>query len=387
MAVETVGSTEVPPLRTATFRVAPPVAREFWTRSGVVVALAAAVSVAHFATSKHHAGLHAAYEYAYYLPVLMGAYWGGALGGLTAALVCAAFYFPHIQATWADNAPYAASQYGELVAFHMIGGIVGVLVTRLRRSSDQAQEAAAALATKNRELVESHQHLLRAERLTALGTLAAGLAHEVRTPVAAIKGALEILASRARPGTPEAEFTDVATKELSRLGTLLEDFLAYARPRPPARVAMRLAEVAQQVHVLLSSEANRRGVRVDIQTATEGHLTGDPAQLTQVLLNVVLNAIQASPAGEDVVVQVTDRGGDVELEVIDRGVGLSPDDAAKVFEPFFTTKAKGTGLGLPIAQRIIVAHGGTIALTPSTPTGTRVVIRLPQVPTTAVEGL
>jgi signal transduction histidine kinase len=348
--------------------------------------LAGAVSAAHFATNKHHAGLHAAYEYAYYLPVLMGAYWGGTVGGLTAALLCAALYFPHIQTTWADNAPYAASQYGELVAFHMVGGIVGVLVTRLRRSSTDAQHAASALAAKNRELVESQQHLLRAERLSALGTLAAGLAHEVRTPIAAMKGALEILASRARPGTPEAEFTGVATKELSRLGSLLEDFLAYARPRPPARIAMQLAEVARQVQSLLTSEARRRDVRVEITADTEGHFTGDPAQLTQVLVNIVLNAIQASPAGEVVIVHLHETRGEVALEVVDKGAGLSQANAARIFEPFFTTKAKGTGLGLPIAQRIIAAHGGTIELVNETPTGTRALIRLPRVPTTMREG-
>ncbi len=352
----------------------------------MVVALAAAVSIAHFATGKHHAGLHAAYEYAYYLPVLLAAYWYGAPGGLLTALLCAALYLPHIQATWADNAPYAASQYGELVAYHMIGGIVGLLVTRLRRSNHKAQAAADALAAKNRELVESHQHLLRAERLSALGTLAAGLAHEVRTPIAAMKGALEILASRARPGSPEAEFTDVATKELGRLGTLLEDFLAYARPRPPANASVCLADLARQVQTLLTAEAHARDVRVEVDARAPGHLMGDPAQLTQVLLNIVLNAIQASAPGQDVVVRLRESVHDILLEVLDHGVGLSPEAAGRVFEPFFTTKPKGTGLGLPIAQRIIAAHGGTLELSGRASSGTLALIRLPRVPLAVREG-
>ena len=356
-----------------------------WWPAGVVALLIAAISGAHFATSTHHHGLHALYEYAYYLPILIAAYWFGAPGGLVSAFFCALLYVPHIRVTWADNPAYAASQYGELLAFHLIGGIVGWLVGRLRRSTDLAHQAAHDIAVKNQELVESHQHLTRAERLSSLGTLAAGLAHEVRTPIAAIKGALDILASRAQPGTPEAEFTSVATKELSRLGTLLEEFLTYARPRPPARTTVRVGEVAQQVEALLGPEAHAREVRIVLDVAPVPEITADPGQLTQVLLNLVLNAIQASPRGGAVEMRVAQQGGDLEIEVTDQGPGLPDEDATRVFEPFFTTKAKGTGLGLPIAQRIVSAHDGTIELLPATPGGTRAVVRLPLAPPSGPE--
>ena len=361
--------------------------RSLWPRVGTIVALAASVSLAHVATSAHHAALHAVYEYAYYLPILMAANWFGAPGGLLTAFLCAALYLPHIRVTWADNAPYAASQYGELLAFHLIGGIVGLLVGRLQHSTAQAQAAAHALSTKNRELMESHQHLTRAERLSSLGTLAAGLAHEVRTPIAAIKGALEILSSRARPGTPEAEFTGVATKELARLGTLLEEFLAYARPRPPARVPLRLSDVVAQVHALLSAETRALDVRIERRSDAAGALTADPSQLTQVVLNVVLNAVQASPRGGTVEILLGEDDGTVVLEVRDAGPGLPLEQAARVFEPFFTTKAKGTGLGLPIAHRIVTAHEGTIELLPRQPQGTRAIVRLPRSPRMSEEPL
>jgi signal transduction histidine kinase len=356
-----------------------------WGRAAVVCGLIALISLAHVATSAHHAALHALYEYLYYVPILMAAYWFGLPGGLIAAFLCAALYFPHIRITWADNPPYAASQYGELVAFHMVGGIVGLLVGRLRRSTREAQAAADSIAAKNRELTESYQLLTRAERLSALGTLAAGLAHEVRTPVAAIKGALDILSSRAEPDTPEAEFTGVAARELTRLGNLLEEFLAYARPQPPARVPVRLADLARQVQALLAAEAHGRDVKVAVHAESPGELTADPGQLTQVLLNLALNAIQASPRGGtvDVVVKDTDYG--AEVAVIDQGGHLSPEVAARVFEPFFTTKPKGTGLGLAIAHRIVTAHDGTIGLAAHTPTGTRATVRLPRQPFTTTE--
>lgn len=356
-----------------------------WWQAGLVAFLIALISGAHFATSIHHHGLHAIYEYAYYLPILAAAYWFGAPGGLLAAFFCAVLYVPHIRVTWADNPAYAASQYGELLAFHLIGGIVGWLIGRLRRSTEEAHHAAQDIARKNQELVESHQHLTRAERLSSLGTLAAGLAHEVRTPIAAIKGALDILASRAKAGTPEAEFTDVATKELSRLGALLEEFLAYARPRPPARTVVRIGELVQQVEALLRPEAHAREVRLVLSLAAVPEITADPAQLTQVLLNLVLNGLQASPRGGTVEVRIGQDRRDLVIEVVDQGPGMSADDATRVFEPFFTTKAKGTGLGLPIAQRIVSAHDGIIDLLPATPSGMRAVVRLPLTSSPVVE--
>jgi signal transduction histidine kinase len=227
------------------------------------------------------------------------------------------------------------------------------------------------------QLATAQEKLVRAERLSALGTLAAGLAHELRTPIAGVKGALDILASRARPGTPEAEFTGVASRELIRLGALLEEFLAYARPRAPARIPVRLAELLTQVEAVLSSEARVRDVRVEVRADTPGDITGDPAQLTQVLLNVIANAIQASPEASAVQVTVRQVGEQFEVEVIDRGPGVPPDAVGRVFEPFFTTKARGTGLGLAIAQRIVLAHGGTIDLVNGNP-GTCALIRLPR---------
>lgn len=344
----------------------------------LVAAAAVLVSGAHATTSTHHAGLHALYEYLYYAPILMAAYWFGLWGGLAAAFACALLYVPHIRITWADNAPYAASQYGEVVAFHMIGGIVGFLVGRLRRSTDVARHTADDLAEKNRELLESYQQLTRAERLSSLGTLAAGLAHEVRTPITAIRGALEILATRAKPATPEAEFTGVATRELSRLHDLLEEFLAYARPSPPMRVPTKIRSLVGQVEALLSAESHKQSVTLLTHFADDGDVIADPAQITQVLVNLLMNAVQASPPGGTVTVAVDQREHVVELTVRDEGPGLPPEVASRVFEPFFTTKAKGTGLGLAVSQRIVAAHHGTITLEPGTPMGTIARVRLPR---------
>lgn len=337
----------------------------------------AIVSLLHMGTHAHHAELHALYEYLYYAPILTAAYWFGAPGGLLAALVATVAYVPHIRTMWADNAVYTASQYGQVVVFHVVGGIVGGLIGHQRRLTDEARQAATTLERTNEELRSSYQQLSRAERLSALGELAAGLAHEIRNPVAAIKGAIDILAARASVNTPEAEFTAVAGRELSRLDGLVDEFLAYARPQAPVLRDTPVDSLIAHIVALLQTEAHRRRITLAVNSPPEGHVLADPSQLTQVLLNVVLNAMQASPEGATVHLDSRRERGAVRLTVEDEGVGISPEAAAQAFEPFFTTKPRGSGLGLAIAQRIVTAHGGTITIGARPTVGTTVTVVLP----------
>jgi signal transduction histidine kinase len=337
----------------------------------------AAISLLHGSTDPRHASAHAAYEYLYYLPVLLGAYQFGLAGGLLAAAAAALAYVPHIQATWAENAPYAASLYGQVVAFHLVGGLVGFLFSRQRRMTERYRHAAEALEIKNRELEHSQQQLRQAERLSTLGEIAAGLAHELRAPITAIGGALDILASRAAPQSADAEFSALARRELKRLSALLEDFLAYARPRPPHREPTDLAQTISQAAALLQSEAARRSVTLRVQSEGPATARVDSSQMTQVLLNLGLNAIQATREGGTVAISSTQNDGEVVMAVEDEGPGL-PADASRIFEPFFTTKPKGSGLGLAVVHRIVTAHGGTVTLTSRQPTGARAEVRLPR---------
>jgi signal transduction histidine kinase len=338
----------------------------------------AAVSLLHMLTDPSRVLLHELYEYLYYAPVVASAYWYGAPGGLLAALAASLAYIPHIQTTWADNFPYAASQYAQVLAFHLLGGLVGALMTSQKRLTARYRDAATALEARHRELQESQEHLRRAERLSALGEIAAGLAHELRNPLAGLRGALDIVSSRLQAGTPEAEFAQVARTELERLSRLLDDFLAYARPRPPRLEPAGLQPVVDRVLALLGTEAERRRVRLVADgLAEDSRVAIDAEQIAQVLFNVVLNAIQASPEGGRVTISRSAATSHVTLCVDDEGPGIAPEHVPRIFEPFFTTKHRGTGLGLAVSQRIVAAHGGTIELERRVPTGTSVRIRLP----------
>jgi signal transduction histidine kinase len=337
-----------------------------------------AVSALHYITPPSHFVLHAIYQRSYYAPVILAAYWYGIRGGLLAAGISAIAYAPHIHSAWSHNSPYTASQYAELVVFLLLGLSVGTIASHERRLTKRYRGAAESLENANRELRESSEQLRRAERLSALGEISAGLAHEIRNPLAGLKGALEIVASRAVAGTPEAEFSAVATRELHRLEGLVQEFLAYARPRPPRIRPTDVPAVLDRVTTLLRPEAERSGVALAVEGSNApAELKIDPEQIEQVLVNVVLNAVQASPRGATVTIQHGPADGRYRLAVSDQGPGIPSDARARIFEPFFTTKERGTGLGLAISQRIVAAHHGEIHISSSKETGTVVEIVLP----------
>ena len=363
----------------------------WWERSdtrsprwwGLLVALAV-VSILHYTTSPERAGLHVLYQRLYYGPIIVGAYWFGVWGGVATAVAAAVAYAPHIHHAWANNAPYTFSQYSELVIFVCAGGLVGFLADVQRRLTRQYQDVAASLEAKNRELKDSHAQLTRADRLAALGQIAAGLAHEIRNPLAGIKGALDIVVTKVVHGTPEAEFTAIAATEVERLNELVQEFLTYARPHAPELRSARLHDVVEHVVLLLRPEAERAGVTLVYEAREPLHDTPmDPEQIRQVLFNVVLNGIQASPPSAEVRIESFPSDGHAVVQVTDRGPGIPPDHLAHVFDPFFTTKPHGTGLGLAISQRIIEAHQGEIDIRNSDGVGAVVRISIPLLPGTS----
>lgn len=330
-------------------------------KTAALLASIGVISFLHYVTGPPESLWHAVYQHLYHVPVIFGAYWFGLRGGLGLATVAALAYVPHIGGFHDQDSRFALSQYTELLLLYIVGATVGVLASAQRRLTNRYRETAESLRHANRELTESHEEVRRADRLTALGQIAASLAHELRNPIAAITGAIEIVSARVAPGTPEAEFAGLADTEIRRLDALLNDFLAYARPRDPQFVATGLGDVVQHVLTLLRPIAERSAVAFTTHVEPgERRVRVDREQIEQVLFNIILNAIQASPRGGTVSVRETERDGVCELAVSDEGPGIQPEVSARIFEPFFTTKKQGSGLGLPTANRIVEAHGGRI---------------------------
>ena len=264
------------------------------TRIGGLVLVIVALSLLHSTTNESEVIWHGLLLRLYYIPILIGAYWYGAFGGLLIALASSMAYVPHLRE---QASAFEAGRYAEIVVFHVIALTVGLLATAQRSVTARYQRAAESLERTNLELHESAEQLQRADRLKTLGEVAAGLAHEIRHPLASIRGALEIIDERSRPDSPEAEFSRLAMGEVQRLDNLVWEFLRYARPHEPELRPASLHHVVERAVALLRVEGGRTGVMLDVErTVPILDVLIDAPQIEQVLLNVILNAIQAEPA-------------------------------------------------------------------------------------------
>jgi two-component system sensor histidine kinase HydH len=223
---------------------------------------------------------------------------------------------------------------------------------------------------------EQHRlELARQESLARMGALGATLAHEIRNPLAGIKGFAQLI--ERSPDDPRTlDSAQRIVVETHRLEELTTDLLAFSRSDDYPVSTINLSEFIDQVIDMVRHEAGQTGVEITIDCLGEVALRGNRDRLAQVMLNVVRNGLQAMPDGGSLAIVAGRTGTDVNIKVSDSGHGIAPDTMRKVFEPFFTTKARGTGLGLALCKKIIEEHNGTIAIE-SSDTGTVVTLVLP----------
>lgn len=223
---------------------------------------------------------------------------------------------------------------------------------------------------------EVEERLTHQASLARVGQMAAVLAHEVRNPLAGIRGAMQVLMGRREAGDPERIVMEEIVERTASLDALINDLLLFARPRPPRLGEVDLRTVAQQAVAALQHDPAARHVvmRVDGPSL---RVHADPELLRATLLNLLLNAAQAMAGAGEVVVEIGEHGDMAEVRVRDNGPGIPEDIREQVLEPFFTTKTRGGGLGLPIAQRAAELHGGRLVLMCPPEGGTVVTLTLP----------
>jgi signal transduction histidine kinase len=273
---------------------------------------------------------------------------------------------------------YRQAQYAELIMFQVVALVVGALAQAERRQREKQERTAQELAQAYRQLQESFEQLRRADRLAALGQLSAGLAHEIKNPLASMKGSLEILSSDFPPGHEKREFLDILEKELGRLNVVLSEFLQFARTPRPDRRPCNLKEVVDAIKTLCSKEAHRHNVEIEVAYQEDlPELRLDAAQIQQALLNVVLNGIQAMPSGGSLSIRLERGNNSLNVWIHDEGEGISAENRTRIFDPFFTTKEQGTGLGMAIAHNLVQGHGGDIRIVDKEDPGSTFQIVLP----------
>jgi len=354
-------------------------------RAYVLASLLLVISLMHYNAGGAAAGmLHGLLGHLYIVPIILGAYWYGMKGGVIVSTMSAVLFSPHLFLHWHD--PFLdVYNYVELFLFLLIGGVTGVLSQMERNQRMRYEEALHRLDESHRKLKEktdvlfqTEEHLRRADRLSALGELSAGMAHEIRNPLGSIKGAVEILKDDYSPDEAKYEFIQILLKETDRLNTIVQEFLGFARPKHPEFQLADVNETIESVLTLTAQEARRARVGVEKKfDSSIGKRNLDAGLLKQAILNMVLNAIQAMPNGGRLTVETGLRNGMLEVKIVDTGSGIPEENRKKLFSPFFTTKRNGTGLGLAISYRIIENHHGTIDVASELGRGTIFTVKIP----------
>ncbi len=231
------------------------------------------------------------------------------------------------------------------------------------------------------ELKRMERELKKADRLAAVGRFAAGIAHEIRNPLAAISGSIEMLKNMGG-GSGDARLMGIVLREVERLNALITEFLRYARPSEPNREMMDMnALIGEAVELFSNSGKGKRGIRIDCRFGDLPPLSADRSQMKQVIWNLLTNAAEAVNEGGRIEIETTaevkDGGGTARIVVRDDGCGIPPEIVEKIFDPFYTTKERGTGLGLSIVYNILEAHGASLDVTSRQGEGSTFTIVIP----------
>ncbi|MGW8179395.1 MAG: sensor histidine kinase [bacterium] len=337
------------------------------------------ISALHYQTEIVHRYLHEIYQRIYYIPILLAAFWFGPWIGLLAAFVTSSIYIGHIARDWTSFPVYSFNQYAEIVLYHVVALIIGVLSQRERSQRRHLERTSDELSEAYEKLRQTFEQLRQSDRLAALGELSAGIAHEIRNPLGSIKGSVEIIEEEIPENHPKFEFIQIIKEEVARLNSLVAEFLKFARPPKLSIETVSINDLIRSTLVLVGKEAETAGVEIKLSLDEQlPSVKLDPDQIRQVLLNVLLNGIQAMPDGGllEIGSSLKSRGDSILVNVKDSGEGIQ-GDLDRIFDPFFTTRPDGTGLGLAVSHQLVEKHGGVLSAQKNPDTGMTFGLELP----------
>ena len=330
------------------------------------------ITILHYRTLVEYAWAHDVLRRLYYLPILFAAFSGGVRGGISVSVFASFIYFPHAFLSLVARDPGDALEKGlEILLYNIVAVVAGLLVDRERREREKQERLARKLSEALEEQRRIESQLIRAGRLGALGEMTAGIAHEIKNPLHAMKGTAEILRDAIPPEAPERRMLDIHMEEIDRLAQTAERFLTFARPAPSDRRPLDLREVVQRVASLVETQARKEGVVTAVDRYDGGEpptVMGDADQLTQLLLNIAINGVQAMAGRGGGMLSFfvsPERQGEkryFRAGLRNNGPPIPADQLERIFDPFYTTKDGGTGLGLSICSRIADQHDGLLSV-------------------------
>ena len=344
--------------------------------------------------------LHDISRYLYFLPVTYAALQFGSIGGLITAVVAGLLFLPYlvlpllfspdaldfihpdVMHLWVHNHEDFINDLLVILIFTCLAYITGMTVDRLRQTRSQLAQSLHQLETQGAEL-------RRAERLSALGTLAGGLAHEIRNPIGIIRATGQLLGQQAATSGRDTDmYATVIQEETERIESLVQQLLNYADSRSPSIEPVVIGKLVESMQMRLQPLVDSHDIGFVVEytpNEVKNKIASlDPMLIEQVLVNLCINAIQAFKQSDIVQPQIRlrasmhqkDDSAKLRLIVSDNGPGIPIEQQTQIFDPFYTTKDKGTGLGLSVAQRIVDDHDGRIWVTSVEGQGTEFTVEL-----------
>ena len=332
-------------------------------RAGAVglVASVCAISGLHFVVSPQADLVHEVLGRLYYVPIVVAAIRYGTLGGLATSLLASALYLPHIVMTWSGGPLFGMDEYAAILLFNVVGLVTGGMADRIRLERNRSRRAAEEVERAYAKLAASSEARLKAERLATVGRIAAGMAHEIRTPLGALLGCCEILSAGIEPPDTKAEFVDIAKKAIARIERLVEAFLEFAHPPPADLRSVDLNELAEDVtHLVVPALLGRPLDGIDLRLFPAPlPVTVDRHQVERAVVELLLVASsQAREGGLTVSTARRGRLAEIAVHVAPFEGRLSGD----VFEPFADNDL-ADGLTLSVVKRLVENQAGSVDAT------------------------
>ncbi len=326
-------------------------------KAALIIGLMAFILILQYSTDLARHRHHILYQGLLFVPIILAGFWFGLKSALATSMSITLLLIPFTYIHWSG----IAGDFNNVVEMALYNGIAAILGVLKDREMEQQKR--------------SHE----IERLATMGQSVSGLAHDMKTSLVAIGGFSRVVQKRNHCREDDCnEKLDVIISEAHRLETMTENMLDFARPLELDYSREDITQIVNHCLQIVSELAKVKNVQIESQFAARvNHILVDPIRIKQVFINLLLNAVEASPEGETVAVIVQASRKQMVINIRDRGCGLPPGQKEKIFSPFFTTKNKGTGLGLPIAQKIIEAHGGNLEVTENHDKGVTFRVKLP----------
>jgi two-component system sensor histidine kinase HydH len=322
-----------------------------------LVILILGITCLHYLTNLGWHRQHIFYRDLYFFPIFLAGFWFGLKGALMASLSVTAFYLPFTIVYWSNFSPNDFNNVMQMILFNVVAVIIGLLVDRQKAENERLREA---------------------ENLATMGKACSALAHDIKTPLVAIGGFSRLVQKKLSEGDPNREKLEIVVRETERLENMLKEVLDFSRPLELKKEKEDVNRVVEQALSMVEEVA--RGQKVKLENRPSPGLpeaSVDKMRMEQVMINLLVNAIQATPEGGTVSVSTSLNRDSVGIHVSDCGCGIPDENKQKIFIPFFSTKKEGSGMGLPIVKKVVEAHRGRLEIENNAKGGVTFTVMIP----------